>query len=96
MDRVWDLRDILPPKAPGATSSELTALGNLQFGWGVTKRTVERYLKELERKEFARTIEDPKKRKRANETQHWVAGSARNLRTPRIGLPVHIVLKVYF
>ncbi len=61
MDRLWELLSLLPEQAPGATSSELTALGNEKFAWSVTKRTVDRNLKALHLRGLARTVEDPKK-----------------------------------
>jgi predicted DNA-binding transcriptional regulator YafY len=98
LHRLRELEEILPSKAPGATSSALTKLGNDEFRWGISKRTVERYLKELRKQDLALTVENPKARKRANETQHWIAGSGPRLRTPRMGTPdalaLHLIERV--
>lgn len=97
-DRIWQLLEILPLEVPGATATELTGAGNEEFGWGVTKRTVERYLIALFDAGLARTIEGRDQRTRENEIQHWVADSTRNMHTARLGTPdalaLHLIERV--
>jgi predicted DNA-binding transcriptional regulator YafY len=97
-DRIWQLLEILPSDAPGATASELRRAGNEEYGWGVTKRTVERYLIALFDAGLARTIEGRDERTRENETQHWVADATRNMHTARLGTPdalaLHLIERV--
>jgi predicted DNA-binding transcriptional regulator YafY len=97
-DRIWQLLEILPSDAPGATASELTRVGNEEYGWAVTKRTVERYLIALFDAGLTRTVEGRDERRRENETQHWVADSTRNLHTARLGTPdalaLHLIERV--
>ena len=97
-DRIWQLLEILPAAAPGATAMDLMQAGNEEYGWGITKRTVERYLLALLDARLARTIEDREQRVRDNAIQHWVADSTRNMHTARLGTPdalaLHLIERV--
>lgn len=97
-DRIWQLLELLPSGAPGATAAELKRIGDEEYRWGITKRTVDRYLIELLDAGLARTIEDRDERSRKNETQHWIADSARNMHTARLGTPdalaLHLIERV--
>ncbi len=97
-DRIWQLLEILPSGAPGATAMELMGAGNEEYGWGITMRTVERYFLALLDAGLARTIEDREQRVRDNAIQHWVTDSTRNMHTARLGTPdalaLHLIERV--
>lgn len=97
-DRIWQLLEILPSGAPGATAAQLRLTGNEEYGWDITKRTVDRYLIALFDAGLARTIEGRDQRTRDNELQHWIADSTRSLHNARLGTPdalaLHLIERV--
>jgi predicted DNA-binding transcriptional regulator YafY len=83
---------ILPEKGRGLTPREIAAVGQREFNWSFTRRTLDRYLAQLYGDDFIRLDGPERQGREGAEPQRWLAGNGQRPGTQKVSPELAIAM----